>query len=109
MPLIIEWELIYCYRDTKDTDGEARAASGLGEVYLQMGEFDKAMQYHQMAYDISETHEDMDGKVILFLRCYFLKLIKMNTLFFTKFLQNSNEDFDNTGIRPLCRERANNR
>ena len=66
MPLIIEWELIYCYRDTKDTDGEARAASGLGEVYLQMGEFDKAMQYHQMAYDISETHEDMDGKVIFF-------------------------------------------
>ena len=66
MPLIIEWELIYCYRDTKDTDGEARAASGLGEVYLQMGEFDKAMQYHQMAYDISETHEDIDGKVSFF-------------------------------------------
>jgi hypothetical protein len=28
-----------------------------------MGEFDKAMHYHQMAYDISENHEDMDGKV----------------------------------------------
>ena len=56
-------KLIYCYRDTTDTDGEARAASGLGEVYLQMGEFDKAMHYHQMAYDISENHEDMDGKV----------------------------------------------
>ena len=60
----MHWKLIYCYRDTTDTDGEARAASGLGEVYLQMGEFDKAMHYHQMAYDISENHEDMDGKVI---------------------------------------------
>ena len=31
-----------------------------------MGEFDKAMHYHQMAYDISENHEDMDGKVIFY-------------------------------------------
>lgn len=66
-------KLIYCYRDTTDTDGEARAASGLGEVYLQMGEFDKAMHYHQMAYDISENHEDMDGKVII-LDYWFIKI-----------------------------------
>lgn len=52
-------------RDTNDVEGEARAASGLGEVYLQMGEFDNAMQYHQMDYDISEANEDMDGKVNL--------------------------------------------
>ena len=44
-------------------DGEARAASGLAEVYLQMGEYDKAMRYHQMDYDISESKQDMDGKV----------------------------------------------
>ena len=37
-----------------------------------MGEFDKAMHYHQMAYDISENHEDIDGKVIFFI-VYLLK------------------------------------
>ena len=54
---------IYFYRDTKDTDGESKAASGLGEVYLQMGEFDKATHYHKMDYDISEANHDMEGKV----------------------------------------------
>ena len=55
--------LIYCCRDTKDVDGEAKAASGLGDVYLQMGEFHKAIQYHQMDYDVSELDHGMDGKV----------------------------------------------
>ena len=58
------------YRDTNDADGEAKAASSLGEVFLQMGEYDKAMDYHQMDYDISESHEIMEGKV-----CYISSFI----------------------------------
>ena len=66
-PLYNDFEMkfllpLFC-RDTKDADGEAKAASSLGEVFLQMGEYDKAMDYHQMDYDISESHEIMEGKV----------------------------------------------
>ena len=50
-------------RDTRDFEGESKAASSLGEVFLQMGEFESALEYHQMDYDISESHESMEGKV----------------------------------------------
>ena len=61
----LKWSsyFLLSYRDTSDADGEAKAASSLGEVFLQMGEYDKAMDYHQMDYDISESHEIMEGKV----------------------------------------------
>lgn len=54
--------LLHC-RNTKHSDGESKAASGLGEVYLQMAEYDKAMEYHQLDYDLSEAHQDIEGKV----------------------------------------------
>ena len=60
---VISRILLIIFRDTHDADGESKAASSLGEVYLQMGEFDKASEYHQMDYDISESHEVMEGKV----------------------------------------------
>ena len=60
---MIDKKKSFLFRETHDVDGEARAASGLAEVYLQMGEYDKAMRYHQMDYDISESKQDMDGKV----------------------------------------------
>ena len=60
---VISRILLVIFRDTHDADGESKAASSLGEVYLQMGEFDKASEYHQMDYDISESHEVMEGKV----------------------------------------------
>jgi hypothetical protein len=53
---------LHC-RNTKHSDGESKAASGLGEVYLQMAEYDKAMEYHQLDYDLSEAHQDIEGKV----------------------------------------------
>ena len=34
-----------------------------------MGEFESALEYHQMDYDISESHESMEGKVNYF--CYY--------------------------------------
>ena len=55
--------LFYFSRDTRDFEGESKAASSLGEVFLQMGEFESALEYHQMDYDISESHECMEGKV----------------------------------------------
>ena len=55
--------LFYFSRDTRDFEGESKAASSLGEVFLQMGEFESALEYHQMDYDISESHESMEGKV----------------------------------------------
>ena len=59
--------LDYTFRDTQDFEGESLAASGLGEVHLQMGEWDKAMTFHQMDYDLSEKNDDMLGKVTLFI------------------------------------------
>ena len=35
-----------------------------------MGEWDQAMTYHQMDYDLSERHEDMTGKVKLELESF---------------------------------------
>ena len=60
---LTDWTKKQSYRDTQDSEGESLAASGLGEVHLQMGEWDQAMAYHQMDYDLSERHEDMTGKV----------------------------------------------
>ena len=57
--------VIFFSRDTRDFEGESKAASSLGEVFLQMGEFESALEYHQMDYDISESHESMEGKVIV--------------------------------------------
>ena len=55
--------IFYFSRDTRDFEGESKAASSLGEVFLQMGEFESALEYHQMDYDISESNESMEGKV----------------------------------------------
>ncbi len=35
----------------------------MGDVYLQMGEYEKAMEFHQLDYDLSEAEEDNSGKV----------------------------------------------
>ena len=37
-----------------DKPAEAEAASGLGSVYQQMGEYSAALQYHQLDLKISE-------------------------------------------------------
>ena len=51
------------FREMKDPCGEAKASSNLGDVYLQMGEYEKAMEFHQLDYDLSEAEEDNSGKV----------------------------------------------
>lgn len=45
---------VKCLRNLKDRLGEADAACGLGQVYQQMGEYSKALRYHQADLDIAE-------------------------------------------------------
>ena len=56
-------KIMFFCSETSDREGEAKAASSLGQVYLQMGEFEKAKTYHRMDYDLSEASEDAEGKI----------------------------------------------
>ena len=45
-----------------------------------MGEFESALEYHQMDYDISESHESMEGKVNYYKFCYSVENVKKSQI-----------------------------
>ena len=53
-------------RETQDRISEAKAAAGLGNVHLGIGDIANAVKYHQLDLRLSQQFEDSSGKIRAF-------------------------------------------
>jgi hypothetical protein len=54
------------FRDLDDQISEAKAAAGLGNVHLSIGDLSNALKYHELDLRLSSEFEDSAGKIRAF-------------------------------------------
>jgi hypothetical protein len=54
------------FRDLNDQISEAKAAAGLGNVHLSIGDLSNALKYHELDLRLSSEFEDSAGKIRAF-------------------------------------------
>ena len=56
----------FIFRDLNDRTSEAKAAAGLGNVHLNIGDVSNALKYHELDLGLSQEFDDSNGQIRAF-------------------------------------------